>query len=248
MKRRLPLLPCLFAVLSLLPACSRTPEPPPFAPRASPGEKELALIRSKLGDFDAPLVMTLWSREGKDPRGAETGSLLSAMGKANPRITVRIEDLAAENAPRTLRVPQGPGHGPLIRVESPWGSGFDYLGYPADAELTAFLDAILISAGLGPGLASTTERVIAALPGEARIEVFVTPHCPVCGEAVRLAASLAARTPRIRLTVVNLAEFPELAKAYDVSLVPRIWINNRISIVGLPPESYLVSRIKDALR
>ncbi len=124
MKRRLPLLPCLFAVLSLLPACSRTPEPPPFAPRASPGEKELALIRSKLGDFDAPLVMTLWSREGKDPRGAETGSLLSAMGKANPRITVRIEDLAAENAPRTLRVPQGPGHGPLIRVESPWGSGF----------------------------------------------------------------------------------------------------------------------------
>jgi alkyl hydroperoxide reductase subunit AhpF len=172
--------------------------------------------------------------------------LLAKLENENPRFVLRRQGLAAEGAPLTLRTPEGKFHGPRIRVESPWGAGFDYLGYPADAELAAFLDSVLITSGLGPGLAPSTARTIASLPGEARIEVFVTPLCPMCADAFRLAAALAAHSPRIRLTVVNLAEFPELGKAYGVSVVPHIWINSRVSVVGAPPESYLASRIADA--
>jgi len=52
----------------------------------------------------------------------------------------------------------------------------------------------------------------------------------------------------VSLTVVDLPEFPELGGAYQVSVVPRIWIDGRIAINGAAPEEYLVKRMAEAAK
>ncbi len=57
---------------------------------------------------------------------------------------------------------------------------------------------------------------------------------------------MAAASPRVRLTVVGTREFPELARRWQVSVVPKVWVGGRIAIDGAPPERYLVEKMKEA--
>ena len=53
---------------------------------------------------------------------------------------------------------------------------------------------------------------------------------------MRLAQHMSVASERIRSTVIEATEFPELARAYRVMGVPKIVINDRVSFEGAVPE------------
>jgi protein-disulfide isomerase len=79
-------------------------------------------------------------------------------------------------------------------------------------------------------------------------QVFVTPTCPYCSQAVRLAHKLAIESDRIRADMVEAVEFPHLAIKYNVRGVPRIVINETIQIEGAIPEPMLMTQLQEALK
>ena len=58
-----------------------------------------------------------------------------------------------------------------------------------------------------------------------------------------MAYRLAVASPRITATAIEATEFPDLAKTYRVSGVPKTVIDGRIEILGAQSEDVLVAQL-----
>ena len=64
---------------------------------------------------------------------------------------------------------------------------------------------------------------------------------------MRLAQHTAVASDRVRATAIEATEFPELSRAYRVSAVPKIVINDRVEFEGALPEADFVSAVLKAV-
>ena len=58
---------------------------------------------------------------------------------------------------------------------------------------------------------------------------------------------MALASPRVRSTSVEAQEFPELARRYEVSAVPKIVLNERIEFMGAVPEPMFLEAVLAAV-
>jgi len=64
---------------------------------------------------------------------------------------------------------------------------------------------------------------------------------------VRLAQHMAAASDKVSATAIEATEFPELSRAYRVSAVPKIVMNDRVQFEGaLPEKEFLTAVLKAA--
>ena len=54
---------------------------------------------------------------------------------------------------------------------------------------------------------------------------------------------MAVETERVTADVVEIQEFPELARHYAVTGVPKVVLNDQMEMIGAQPESTLVSAV-----
>jgi glutaredoxin-like protein len=107
-------------------------------------------------------------------------------------------------------------------------------------------DIIDVSQGES-GLQANTKEVIADLSEPVHLQVFVTPTCPYCPQAVRLAHKLAMESELITADMVEAIEFPHLSNKYHVHGVPRTVINETIHQEGAVPEPMLLAKLQEAV-
>jgi len=58
---------------------------------------------------------------------------------------------------------------------------------------------------------------------------------------------MALASPRVRSTAVEAQEFPELARRYEVSAVPKIVLNERVEFLGAVPEPMFLEAVLAAV-
>ena len=58
---------------------------------------------------------------------------------------------------------------------------------------------------------------------------------------------MAVEFPNIIADVIEAGEFPEMSRAYGVSGVPKIVINDKVEFVGAVPEQHFVAAIQQAV-
>lgn len=88
---------------------------------------------------------------------------------------------------------------------------------------------------------------VRAVGGPVHIQVFVTPTCPYCPKAVRIAHQMSIENPNIRSDMVEAAEFPYLANRYAVMTVPKVVINETVSFEGALDEEQFLQYVRLAL-
>jgi len=64
---------------------------------------------------------------------------------------------------------------------------------------------------------------------------------------VRLAQHMSVASDRIRSTVIEATEFPELSRAYSVMGVPKVIINDRVQFEGAVPEADFLGAVLRAV-
>ena len=79
------------------------------------------------------------------------------------------------------------------------------------------------------------------------MQVFVTPTCPYCPQAVRLAHMMAMESDLVVGDMVEATEFPHLSQKYQVMGVPRTVINEGTFVEGAVPVGMLMDKVKEAL-
>lgn len=137
----------------------------------------------------------------------------------------------------------------ILRVED--GEDRDYgirfYGIPSGYEFTSIIEDILDVSKGESGLQPKSKETVASLTEPVHIQVFVTPTCPYCPQAVRLAHRLAMESELITADMVEAIEFPHLANKYAVYGVPRTVINEKVHQEGAVPELMLMAKLLEAV-
>jgi glutaredoxin-like protein len=198
-----------------------------------------------LADLPGPVRLVMFTQEFECEYCTETRQLVEEVAELSDRITAEIYDFQAD---RAKAEELGIDKIPAIAVIGAQDYGVRFYGIPSGYEFASFLHAIQSVAAGKPELSDATLRVVAGIQKPVHIQVFVTPTCPYCPQAVMLAHQLAIASPLIRADMVEAMEFPHLAVKYQVMGVPRTVINETVHIEGAAPESHVVAKLQEALK
>ena len=126
--------------------------------------------------------------------------------------------------------------------------GVRLAGIPSGHEFTSLIQDIVLVSNRDSGLNPQTREFLKDLDKPITLQVFVTPTCPYCPQAVVLAHKMAMESPMIQAEMVEATEFPELASRHGVSGVPQTTINDgKAHVVGAVPEGNLLAEIQRVL-
>jgi glutaredoxin-like protein len=207
-------------------------------------------IRQIFVDLEEPVRLMFFGEKNGCDYCDDTRQLVEEVTALSDKLDVEVYDLAddAEKA-RQYRVDKAPG---LVIARSN-GAGFQdfgirFAGIPSGHEFSSLIqDIILVSRG-DSGLSRETRDFLSQLTEPVLLQVFVTPTCPYCPNAVILAHQMALESPMVEAEMVEAMEFFELSEQHNVSGVPHTVINGGASsVVGSVPEDHLVAEIKKAL-
>ncbi|NJE26837.1 glutaredoxin [Thermococcus sp. MV5] len=134
--------------------------------------------------------------------------------------------------------------------------GVRYFGLPAGHEFGSFLEDIVDVSKGETDLSEETKEVLKGINKDIQIYVFVTPTCPYCPMAVRMAHKFAienalAGNDKILGDMIEAIEFPRLAEQYNVMAVPKVVIRvngeDKVSFEGAYPEKMFLEKLLEAL-
>jgi glutaredoxin-like protein len=132
--------------------------------------------------------------------------------------------------------------------DGPIDYGIRYLGIPSGHEFSSLIQDILIISSRDSGLNDQTRDFLAELTEPVLLQVFVTPTCPYCPQAVVTAHRMALESPLVEAEMVEATEFPDLSNQYQIMGVPDTVINYGAGkVVGAVPEGRLAIEIKNIL-
>ena len=115
-----------------------------------------------------------------------------------------------------------------------------FLGTPSGYEFASLVQAVLLVGGRPSMLSEESRKLVAAVTTPTKMHVFTTPTCPHCPRAVSLAHEMAFANPNITAFAVEATEFPDLARRYQVTGVPKTVVNDAVEILGaLPPDEFV---------
>lgn len=122
--------------------------------------------------------------------------------------------------------------------------GVRYAGVPSGHEFSSLIQDIILVSRRDSGLSQQTRDLLADLTEPVTLQVFVTPTCAYCPQAVILAHQMAMESSLVQAEMVSAMEFPELSSKHGVSGVPQTTINNGAgNVVGAVPEQQLLAEI-----
>jgi len=175
----------------------------------------------------------------------ETVQVCQELAEITPRITVEVFDYVRDGMKaKEFRVDKIPA----IAVIGLRDYGIRFYGIPSGYEFTSLIGTILDVSRGDSGLSPRNRELLKMVDRQVHLQVFVTPTCPVCPTAVRLANRLAIESDMIWADMVESNEFVPLTQKYGVMGVPKTIINEKNDIGGAVPEDLLVLHVLNALR
>ena len=197
-----------------------------------------------LKDLTGPVRLVMFTQEFECEYCAETRQLVEELGELSDLITVEVYDFQAD-AEKAKEL--GIDKIPAIAVIGAEDYGVRFYGIPSGYEFTSLLHAIRTVAAGEPELSEEGKKFLAEIDQPLHIQVFVTPTCPYCPQAVTLAHQMAIASPNVRADMVEAMEFPHLAVKYQVMGVPRTVINETVHLEGAAPEPMVLEKLQEAL-
>ncbi len=170
--------------------------------------------------------------------------IADALAGVDARISVfkyRIEE--SSNEAKAL----GIENVPAMLIHGAKAHGIYYYGIPAGYEFESLVQDIIDVSNEASRLPERVKEEAKRINKKVDIKVFVTPTCPYCPRAVRIAHQLALENSRISASMIEAAEFEELSAKYGVMAVPKVVINGTVSFEGALPEEQFISYIHKAL-
>jgi len=174
-----------------------------------------------------------------------TLELLRDLEKVDSRIKLSIIDVS-KNAQK--RHDRGVDKAPALLISPEKGYLIYYFGMPSGYQFAALLDDIVDASNGMDRLSDITREQLRGVSKPVDIKVFVDPMEEVCAGAVRIAHQFSMENKKIRSSMIDLNQFPEVATHTPMSVLPRVVINNIVSFEGPLPESefleYVLTSVK----
>ncbi|MDQ7816719.1 MAG: thioredoxin family protein [Melioribacteraceae bacterium] len=176
----------------------------------------------------------------------ETRSILSELTEVSDKLSLEVKNFVIDKSDaEKYGVDKIPAT--VLLDESGKDYGIKFFGIPSGYEFASLLEDIKMLGTGSTGLPADLENDIKKIDQEIHMQVFVTPTCPYCPQAVVTAHKFSYLNDKIKGDMVEATEFPHLSNKYNVRGVPRTVINENIFIEGAAPEQMVLDKVKEAL-
>lgn len=212
--------------------------------------QDAELLRNEFaGELVNPVKLVIFTQTIECQFCAETRQIVEEVASLSDRITVEVYNFVTD---RPVADAYGVDKIPaiaILRMEDGQEKdyGIRFYGIPSGYEFMSLIEDILDVSRGESGLRPETKKAVAGIAEPVHFQVFVTPTCPYCPQAVRLAHKLAIESEQIRADMVEAIEFPHLANKYSVYGVPRTVINDKVHLEGAVPEALLLAKLLEAV-
>lgn len=176
----------------------------------------------------------------------ETKQILTELSEVSDKISLEVKNFINDKADaEKYGVDKIPAT--VIVDENDKDYGIKFYGIPSGYEFASLLEDIkLLGTGV-TGFDVQTEEAVKNLNSDVHMQVFVTPTCPYCPQAVITAHKFAYLNDHVKSDMIEATEFPHLSNKYSVRGVPRTVINENSFIEGAAPEQMVLDKVKEAL-
>jgi glutaredoxin-like protein len=200
-------------------------------------------VREAFADLK-PVKLVVFTQTLECDYCRENRQLVEEIAELSDQISVEVYNLItdAEKAQE-----YGVDKIPATAILGDQDYGIRFYGIPAGFEFTSLVHAIRMVGGTGSQLDENTLAALKSLSEPVHLQVFVTPTCPYCPQAVVMGYELAFVSPLVRADAIEASEFPHLAVKYQVAGVPRTVINEDTHLEGLAPLDMLLDKVREAL-
>jgi glutaredoxin-like protein len=174
----------------------------------------------------------------------ETKQLLEEVAACSDKLELVVYDFKADKAKADEF---GIDKIPATVVMAEKDAGIRIFGIPSGYEYTSLIEAVIDISKGQTSLTPKTKEALQAIDRDIHIQVFVTPTCPYCSIAVRLAHQFALESTFIKADMIESTEFPHLANKFNVYGVPKTVVNDTISFEGSVSEETFLENVLKAL-
>ena len=203
-------------------------------------------VRELLGAVQAPVTLKVFTQEFECGYCKETRQIVEEVAALSDHVQVQVHDFVADKAQaEALNIDKIPAI--AIVGENDQDYGIRFYGIPSGYEFTSLLESIILVGTSKQELSQSTLAFLNDLEQPLHLQVFVTPTCPYCPQAVILAHLMAFASDKVTADMVEVTEFPHLGQRYNVMGVPRTVINDNTYIEGAAPENMLLEKLRVAV-
>jgi len=209
-------------------------------------DKDREFVRSKFEkELEGEVRIIYFTQDFECEYCAETEELLREVASLSNKIRMEIYDFERdEDKARKWNIDKIPAT--LLFGQREYGVRF--FGVPSGYEFATLLeDMVDVSRGMSR-LSRQTKETLASIRVPVHIKVFVTPTCPYCPRAVRIAHQMAIESEYVTADMIEAIEFPQLANKYGVMAVPKVVINDVVSFEGALPEPQFLHYVMHAIQ
>jgi glutaredoxin-like protein len=215
-------------------------------PMALLSERDRKAIRDRLAGMTNPVKLVHFTQELECQFCRETRMLLEELAELSGLIKLEKYNFVTDKEiAEQYRIDKIPA---TVVMSEQKDYGIRFYGIPSGYEFASLLEDILMVSNGESGLQPDTKKALATITQPVHIQVFVTPTCPYCPMAVRLAHQMAFESDLITGDMVEVTEFPHLGHKYRVMGVPRSVMNEKVILEGAVPERTFLQKVLEAAR
>jgi glutaredoxin-like protein len=203
-------------------------------------EKTRGEVRELLSGLGEEVSLLLFTGGPECLYCDDTRRLLEELAGLSDRLHLEVRDVARDHE---VAEHYGIDKTPALVVQGEQDQGIRFFGIPSGYEFGTLLETIRLVSANDPELRPELLEKVGRIDRPVHLQVFVTPTCPYCPQAVVAAQKLALANEHIRADMVEATEFPDLAQRYRVMGVPRTVLGEEGAIEGAVPTEHLVEWI-----
>jgi len=129
---------------------------------------------------------------------------------------------------------------PAIKIHT----GLRYQAVPSGTEVAPFIEALNMLDLNTVRIDEATNARLVKVELPTNLVIYVSPQCKFCPQAVRQLLPLLTLNSNIRLTVIDVALFPELAEMENIQSVPTLILEDHFRWTG----SFQINEILDVMK
>ena len=211
-------------------------------------DKDREFLKKEFEKLDKEVQLMVFTQEIECEYCELTRNMAEELAALSSKISVEVKDLVKD---KELAEKYGVDKIPALLLwrkdDSDAGSGVRFFGVPAGYEFTTLVEDILDVSRGETDLPKDIRSGLGEVKKPVHMQVFVSPTCPYCPQAVRTAHKFAMESEHVTADMVEVSEFPHLAVKYEVQGVPRTVINEETVVMGAQPEGEFLSKVKESV-
>jgi glutaredoxin-like protein len=208
-------------------------------------EKDQQFVRNLFENMKSDVKLIMFTQELECQYCRETRQILEEVAELSDKISLSIYNFQTD---KELVEKYNIDKIPATVIEGKKDYGIRYYGIPSGYEFSSLLEDIVDVSTEESGFSQQAKDMLAQVDKPLHLQVFVTPTCPYCPKAVRMAHKAAIENENITADMVEATEFPHLSMRYNVQGVPRTIIGEDTPIEGAVPEMAFVEKVLEAYK